>query len=156
MPLMPFLGTFTFAVLYRRDKYNIIHYYGDVAEKRFDGQMPAVAAMMLPTSCLIHCVMAIILTTDPWLVPNSVFESHTFLGIEMTHRALLPNTLPQLALALVFAVTIVLLNFGKLFSYVEPRPDHASLKHNPDHAILKHNPDHTSLKHNQNHTNPKH
>lgn len=74
---------------------------------------------MFPSSCLIHCLCAIVLTSDPFLVPNTVHEKTTFMGFELFHRALLPNTIHMTGLGAVFVVIIMFLNFQKFATFVK-------------------------------------
>ena len=119
MPIMPWLGAFTFTILYRIDKDNIINYYTDVSMKRFDAQISHVAALMFPSSCFLHCLCAIVLTSDPFLVPYTVHKKTDIMGYELFHRALLPNTIHMTALGAVFVVIISFLNFQKFASAVK-------------------------------------
>jgi len=61
MPIMPWLACFCFTLLYRIDKNNIVNYYTDVAEKKYGAQMAHAAAHLFPGSCLLHCLVGIVL-----------------------------------------------------------------------------------------------
>jgi hypothetical protein len=117
LPLMPFVASFTFFLLYRIDKSNIIMYHLARKKDKYDGQMAEVVADILPMSGVLHCFFSIVLWSDKWLSPHSIDmpENSGFL-----HRALLHNTLPLTILLCLFFFICTAINSTRFYNMVAP------------------------------------
>jgi len=121
MPLMPFVASATFFLLYRVDKWNVINYHLYNKESKMDSQMATVVAQLLPMSAVLHCFFTVVLWSDKYLSPYSITE-----GIwEHTRgwwwgRAFLWNTFPQAVLMCVFFVICTGINSKLVFDAIAP------------------------------------
>ena len=120
VPVMPFLASWAFFVLYRFDKFNLLRYYTNVVDLKFDSQMALLTATVLPMSAVLHCTLSIIVWSDPWLQPYSItvarFEFTPYL-----YRIFLPNTFPLFLALCVSFVVCTCTNSEFVFNAIAPK-----------------------------------
>ncbi|GMI38658.1 hypothetical protein TeGR_g12587, partial [Tetraparma gracilis] len=118
LPLMPFVASFTYFLLYRLDKRDILTYHVSLETQQYGSKMAEVAADILPMSAVLHCFFAILLWSDPWLAPASIEPASP--DATFVSRFVQRNTVVQTILLLVFTLVVTGINSSRFYNAVAP------------------------------------